>query len=59
MKRYTITLKVSDPYDLHEGAQDLEVKVGDLLRKAVLPALNLELAPLTLEVKRAVKFPGE
>ena len=53
MKRYTITLKVSDPYDLHEGAQDLEVKVGDLLRKAVLPALNLDEVALSLEVKRS------
>jgi hypothetical protein len=50
MAKYTVSFKVDaflvDP-------TTLETAIEDLIKVAVLPTLNLELVPLTFEVKKA------
>ena len=55
MKKYSITFRVQTPINGAETAAALEVYLKDLLTSSILPALNLELIPLTLEVKKARK----
>jgi hypothetical protein len=55
MQNYTISFKVSDLTNIKDDAYDLEIYFKDLLVKTVLPALGMELVPLTLEVKKARK----
>jgi hypothetical protein len=53
---FTIRLQVREGYDTpNTTAEEVEIYFKDLLQKAVLPALNLELVPLSLEVKKARK----
>ena len=56
--KYTVTFKVttagaSNNSDL--ALSDFYDSLQDLLKKAVLPALDAELMPLTFEVKKARK----
>ena len=53
MKKYTVTFKVTASEFNSDNLADYEFYLKDLLNKAVLPALNLELVPLTFEVKKA------
>jgi hypothetical protein len=53
---FTIRLQVREAYSTpNTTAEEVEIYLKDLLQKAVLPALNLELVPLSLEVKKARK----
>jgi hypothetical protein len=52
-QKYTITLKVSEANYVHTTPENLEYYLNDLLVSSVLPALDLNLVPLTLTVKRA------
>ena len=54
-QKFTIRLQVSEADFIHTTAEDVEYSLKDLLQKAVLPALSLELVPLSLEVKKARK----
>jgi hypothetical protein len=54
-QKYTISLQVTEADFIHTTVFDLEFYFKDLLQKAVLPALNLDLVPLSLEVKKARK----
>ena len=53
MKKYTVTFKVTASEFNSDSLEDLEYYLKDLLNKAVFPALNLELVPLSFEVKKA------
>lgn len=53
MSKYTIRIQVRDDYEMHAGPAELENQLADLLSTAVLPALNLSVVPLTLQVTRA------
>lgn len=55
IKKYSVTFRVQTPINGKNTAEALEVYLKDLLTSSVLPALNLELIPLTLEVKKARK----
>ena len=63
MARYSVSFKVSaEDYLIHlvgktekEFYEELEASLKDLLKVAVLPTLNLDLVPLTFEVKRSRK----
>jgi hypothetical protein len=50
-----ITFKVSDLTNIKDDSVDLEIYFKDLLVASILPALGMELVPLTLEVKKARK----
>jgi hypothetical protein len=52
---FTIRLQVREADFINTTAEEVEIYFKDLLQKAVLPALNLELVPLSLEVKKARK----
>jgi hypothetical protein len=52
-RKYTVTFKVIASEYNRDSINDYEFYLKDLLNKAVLPALNLELVPLTFEVKKA------
>jgi hypothetical protein len=54
-QKYTIKFKVTDLTAIENGELDLEIYFKDLLVTSILPALGMELAPLTLEVKKARK----
>ena len=54
-QKYTIKFKVSDLTAIKDDELDLEIYLKDLLTCSVLPALGMELVPLTLEVKKARK----
>jgi hypothetical protein len=54
-KTFTIRLQVREADFINTTAEDVEFYFKDLLQKAVLPALNLDLVPLSLEVKKARK----
>lgn len=54
-QKYSITLKVQELPFLYTTKEDLEYYLNDLLVSSVLPALNLKMVPLTLEVKKARK----
>lgn len=57
MAKYTVSFKVNCDDYLIANEKDffngLELDIKDLIQVAVLPTLNLELVPLTFEVKRA------
>jgi hypothetical protein len=57
MAKYTVTFKVKcDDYliaDEKEFFNHLPSELKDLLKVSVLPALNLEMVPLTFEVRRS------
>lgn len=55
MKKYTVTFQVEKWDDVLALPATLEYELKDLLVKAVLPALNCELVPLTMTVKKARK----
>jgi hypothetical protein len=50
---FTIRLQVREADFINTTAEEVEIYFKDLLQKAVLPALNLDLVPLSLEVKKA------
>lgn len=50
-QKYTVTFKIES--NSQETAQEIEFYLKDLISSSVLPALNLELFPLTFEVKKA------
>jgi len=52
---FTIRLQVKEADFINTTAEEVETYFRDLLVKAVLPALNLDLVPLSLEVKKARK----
>jgi hypothetical protein len=52
---FTIRLQVREADFINTTAEEVETYFKDLLQKAVLPALNLDLVPLSLEVKKARK----
>jgi hypothetical protein len=52
---FTIRLQVREADFINTTAEEVEIYFKDLLQKAVLPALNLDLVPLSLEVKKARK----
>jgi len=54
-QKYTVTFKVSDLTNIKNDQVDLENYFRDLLKNITLPALGMELVPLTLEVKKARK----
>ena len=54
-QKYSITFKVSDLTNIKDDSVDLEIYFKDLLVASILPALGMELVPLTLEVKKARK----
>lgn len=54
-QKYTITFKVSDLTNIKSDEAGLENYFYDLLKNITLPALGMELVPLTLEVKKARK----
>lgn len=49
MKKYTVRFKVIS--DTNSNVNDVEYYLKDLMNTSILPALNLELVPLTFEVK--------
>jgi hypothetical protein len=57
MAKYTVNFKVNcDDYliaDKELFFQGLEADLKDLIKVSVLPALNLDLVPLTFEVRKA------
>jgi hypothetical protein len=55
MKKYTVSFKVIASEFNSDSIEDYEYYLKDLLNKAVFPTLNLELVPLTFEVKKARK----
>jgi len=55
MKKYTVTFKVSDIAGQYGDNLTLEVYLKDLLVNCTLPALGLEIVPLTIEVKNTRK----
>jgi len=53
-QKYSISLKVKDiSTNIKDDSLDLEIYLKDLLENSVLPALGMELVPLTLSVKKA------
>ena len=55
-QKFTIRLQVSEAYNTpNTTAEEVEIYFKDLLQKVFLPALNLDLVPLSLEVKKARK----
>ena len=55
MKKYTVTFQVTASEYNSDSLEDYEYYLKDLINKAVFPALNLELVPLTFTVKKARK----
>jgi hypothetical protein len=53
MATFTVTFKVSHSLERDILTNGQAIGLEDLIQSAVLPALNLELVPLTFEVKRA------
>lgn len=55
-QNYRVTFKMKDiSTNIEDDSVDLENYFRDLLISTVLPALGMELVPLTIEVKRARK----
>lgn len=55
-QKFTIRLQVTEAYSTpNTTAEEVEIYFKDLLQKVFLPALNLDLVPLSLEVKKARK----
>jgi hypothetical protein len=62
MAKYTVTFKVETEFHYHllgnrnlSDAEVLEIDLKDLISVSVLPALDLQLVPLSFEVKKARK----
>jgi hypothetical protein len=55
MNKYSVTFQVNLENVNLDGAENLEYHLRDLLTQSVLPALNCELIPLTMTVKKARK----
>lgn len=55
MATYSITFRVDDDADIYGDQYTLEHEILDLIKVAVIPALNLELLPLSFEVKKSRK----
>ena len=60
MAKYTVSFKVDTEFHYHSNsnrnlsdAEVLEIEIKDLIQTAVLPALDLNLVPLTFTVKKA------
>jgi hypothetical protein len=57
MAKYTVTFKVETDFHYQlshlSDAEVLEIELKDLIKTAVLPALDLNLIPLTFTVKKA------
>ena len=62
MAKYTVSFKVNTEFHYQlkgdgakrfSDAEVLEIELKDLISTAVLPALDLNLVPLTFEVKKA------
>jgi hypothetical protein len=53
MKKATVRFQIEINSVGEYTAETLEAALRDLLKKAVLPALNVELVPLSLDVKKA------
>ncbi len=55
-QKYSIAFKVKDiSTNIADDSVDLEIYLKDLLDNTVLPALGMEMVPLTFEVKKARK----
>ena len=53
---FTIRLQVREAYSTpNTTAEEVEIYFKDLVQNVLLPALNLDLVPLSLEVKKARK----
>jgi hypothetical protein len=53
---FTIRLQVREGYETpNTTAEEVEIYFKDLVQNVLLPALNLDLVPLSLEVKKARK----
>jgi hypothetical protein len=53
---FTIRLQVREGYATpNTTAEEVEIYFKDLVQNVLLPALNLDLVPLSLEVKKARK----
>lgn len=55
MTRYTVKLQVEEIGSTYYTKEKLEVYLKDLLISSTFPALEIELVPLSLEVKKARK----
>jgi len=55
MKKYTVTFQIEDLQERNIVTNGQAIGLEDLIKSTVLPALNLELVPLTFEVKKARK----
>jgi hypothetical protein len=60
MAKYTVSFKVDTEFHYQSNsnrnlsdAEVLEIEIKDLIQTAVLPALDLQLVPLTFTVKKA------
>ena len=60
MAKYTVSFKVETEFHYHSNSnrnlsdsEVLEIEIKDLIQTAVLPALDLNLVPLTFTVKKA------
>jgi hypothetical protein len=60
MAKYTVSFKVDSEFHYQANgnrnlsdAEVLEIELKDLIQTAVLPALDLQLVPLTFTVKKA------
>lgn len=54
MKRYTVTFRI-EIKDAPESVDLLRYEMQDLIEVAVLPALGVELVPVSFEIKGAKK----
>lgn len=52
MAKYKLTLEVDDWANMHSDTQNLEIKIMDLIRAAVLPTLDLHSGTYQLTKKR-------
>ena len=60
MAKYTVSFKIDTEFHYQSNsnrnlsdAEVLEIEIKDLIQTAVLPALDLQLVPLTFTVKKA------
>ena len=52
MNKYTVSFKVLDHYELKDSAALIESEISDLLRKAIAPALGVEIEGITVTKAR-------
>jgi hypothetical protein len=64
MAKFTVTFKVETPFHYQlkgdgakrfSDAEVLEIELKDIIKTVVLPTFDLELVPLSFEVKKARK----